>query len=86
MERDIIIDKAKKWIDADMKNRGGLSILGENEGKGRINISSVTGHNSRIIANGILHLMEKNRDFAKMVLWVVNRYKNEHPFCEIEIL
>lgn len=84
MEREVILDEAKAWVNAKFKDRGGLAILAESEGE-KINFSAVTGGNSKLAANAIFHLMERNRDFAKVILHLVNKYKNEHPFCEIEI-
>lgn len=84
MINEKILDKAKEWLNTETDNRGGLAILAEGEGE-RITFSAVTGGNSKLTANAILHLMEKNRNFAKVLLILVNKYKNEHPFCEIEI-
>lgn len=85
MKSKKIVDYVCEWMEVDKKNRGGLILLAENEGEDKINLSLAAGHNSRLIANGLLHLMEKNKDFASVALYVVNKYKEAHPFCEIEI-
>lgn len=80
MKRIDIAQEADKWLRTDLKNRGGLVVLVEDDSHGNLNSAQLFSGNWSLIMAVISALMAETPDLAMSIVALADEYRKGMQF------